>query len=156
LYDRDGEVEFFESAQTLGGILGEYHPAHLDYALRSFGLPASAAGKLATTAKAARTVGSILIECGAPKNIDYWSLDTEGSELAILKSFPFDDFSFGLLTVEHNWLPIREEIRAFLAERGYSRVANLGIDDCYARTDRAVAPAWKSKAWRRRHAGAGV
>jgi hypothetical protein len=37
-----------------------------------------------------------------PPVIDYWSLNTEGSEFAILKSFPFDEYSFRVLTVEHN------------------------------------------------------
>ena len=34
--------------------------------------------------------------------IDYWSLDTEGSELAILQGSGLENFELGVLTVEHN------------------------------------------------------
>ena len=83
--------------------------------------------------KAARTVGSVLRDCVAPPVIDYWSLDTEGSELAILKSFPFDEYDVRVLTVEHNGFPVREEIRRFLEGRGYRRVRELATDDGYVK-----------------------
>ena len=35
--------------------------------------------------------------------IDYWSLDTEGSELAILQGSGLENFELGVLTVEHNY-----------------------------------------------------
>ena len=35
--------------------------------------------------------------------MDYLSLDTEGSELDILKAFPYQDFRFNCITVEHNF-----------------------------------------------------
>ena len=52
-----------------------------------------------TAKKIARTLRSVLRECEAPPIIDYWSLDTEGSELTLLKSFPFDDYSFRVVTL---------------------------------------------------------
>ena len=106
LYHQDGEVEFLE-AGTLGGILAEYDPSLLEY-VRALGqAPTAADGTLLTTRILARTLGELLREFSAPRTIDYWSLDTEGSELAILKSFPFADYSFRVLTVEHNGLPVR-------------------------------------------------
>jgi hypothetical protein len=79
-------------------------------------------------------------------------LDTEGSELAILKSFPFDEYSFRVLTVEHNRLPARERIAAFLASQGYRRVRTLGLDDGYVQgRDAVTGSAWRSLAWRRRY-----
>ena len=149
LYDRDGDVKFLEKAYTLGGILDEYHPDHLRYAQRSFQLASGIDGEPATVSKRARTIRSVLRECGAPAVIDYWSLDTEGSELAILKSFPFDEFTFRVLTVEHNWLPVRDEIRVFLERRGYLRVLALGIDDCYVKGVRLNRSFWRSRAWSR-------
>ena len=131
LYDREGDVDFLENAKGLGGILDEYHPTHLQYAKRTFGLPEDSSGRPATVHKVARTVRSVLRECAAPAVIDYWSLDTEGSELAILKSFPFDEYSFRVLTVEHNRLPVRDQIKRFLESRGYRRIRALGIDDGY-------------------------
>jgi hypothetical protein len=147
LYDRDSDVEFFEKAYTLGGILNEYHPHHLQYAQRSFPRALNAEGRPATVSKSARTVRSVLRDCEAPSVIDYWSLDTEGSELAILKSFPFEEYTFRVLTVEHNWLPVRHEIKEFLERRGYLRVATLEIDDCYVKGVCFPRSLWRSRSW---------
>lgn len=133
LYSSDGEVDFLQDAQVLGGILGEYHPDHLREAVARYRLPLDARGKPFTVRAPARSIRSVLRECSAPPVIDYWSLDTEGSELALLESFPFDEYSFRVLTVEHNNFPVRERIRRFLADRGYARVRALGCDDCYAK-----------------------
>ena len=130
LYDRSGEVEFFEAAGVLGGILDEYDPNLLRQA-RSLVASQGGNGRPEAVTKPARTIGSILQEFGAPRVIDYWSLDTEGSELAILKSFPFHQYSVRLLTVEHNLSPSREKIRRFLEAHGYRRTRVLGIDDAY-------------------------
>jgi FkbM family methyltransferase len=150
LYERDGEVDFVEQANTLGGILDEYHPGLLHYAMSALRIPQNATGRPVTIQKAARTVRSVLNACGAPPVIDYWSLDTEGSEFTILKSFPFDEYSFRVLTVEHNWLPVREQIRAFLELRGYRWVKALEIDDCYVLGAQSSPLAWRSSVWSRR------
>jgi FkbM family methyltransferase len=55
----------------------------------------------------------------APRTIDYLSIDTEGSEYEILKNFPFDQWEVRLLTVEHNFTPMRQSIRELLAAKGY-------------------------------------
>jgi hypothetical protein len=149
LYDREGTVDFVEKANVLGGILDEYHPMHLQYAKATFHVPEDANGRPNTVRKQARTVRSVLRECDAPRVIDYWSLDTEGSELAILKDFPFDEYSFRVLTVEHNWLPVRDEIRAFLESRGYRRLKALAVDDCYVKRGNSHRPSWRSNAWPR-------
>jgi FkbM family methyltransferase len=148
LYDREGDVNFLANAFTLGGILDEYHPHHLKYAQRSFELASNVNGTPATVLKQARTIRSVLKECRAPSVIDYWSLDTEGSELSILKSFPFDEYAFRVLTVEHNWLPVRQEIKAFLESRGYMVVATFGIDDCYVKGVTLPQRSWRSPVWR--------
>jgi len=150
LYDREDEVEFVEGANVLGGILAEYDPSLLRHAKATFRLPEDAGGRPPTVRKTARTIRSVLQEFGAPQVIDYWSLDTEGSELTILKSFPFDEYAFRVLTVEHNRFPIRESIREFLEPRGYRRIRAIEIDDGYVREDLLGHPSWRSGAWRRR------
>lgn len=149
IFDRDDEVEFLE-AGTLGGILESYDPSHLAFVRATGQAPTAIDGTLNTTRKTARSLRSILRDCAAPATIDYWSLDTEGSELAILKSFPFDEFSFRILTVEHNFLPVRGEIRRFLASRGYRLARELIIDDVYLREDQPYPMFWNSAALRRR------
>ena len=66
----------------------------------------------------------------APKNIDYLSIDTEGSELEILENFPFEKWKIHLITVEHNFTPSREKIRKLLESKGYSGVESQW-DDWY-------------------------
>lgn len=60
----------------------------------------------------------------APEEIDYLSIDTEGSEYVILKYF-FDNpkhYSIKTITVEHNYMPEdRECIYALLTQNGYKR-----------------------------------
>lgn len=142
LYEREGPVDFLEAAGVFGGILQEYEPGHLRFA-RSVAGPA-------IVCKEARTPESVLREAGAPAVIDYWSLDTEGSELAILRSFPFGRYRFRVLTVEHNGNgQVREELRRFLESRGYTRVRDLGIDDGYVSNGELPASAWRRSAWNR-------
>ena len=59
----------------------------------------------------------------APRRIDYMSIDTEGSEFAILNNFDFTDYEIALLTVEHNYIsPDRENIAALMAQNGFTRI----------------------------------
>ncbi|MFF5932138.1 hypothetical protein [Streptomyces sp. NPDC012508] len=92
LYDEPGDVDFVEDAGTVGGSLDEYHPALLDCARRVLG---TAPGLPPPTGADRR---SVLREYGVPPVVDYWSLDTEGAELVLLQSFPFDDFDVRVLT----------------------------------------------------------
>lgn len=55
----------------------------------------------------------------APKDIDYLSIDTEGSEYEILQAFPFEQWNIQLLTVEHNFTARRKDIRKLLEGHGY-------------------------------------
>jgi FkbM family methyltransferase len=131
LYDKEDYIDFLELGNDVGGIMVEYHPSHLDRAKASYNVKKDLYGNPKTVKKLTRTIEQVLKECNAPQTIDYWSLDTEGSELTILKSFPFDEYSFRVITVEHNHFPVREEIREFLEFKGYYRIKELGVDDCY-------------------------
>jgi FkbM family methyltransferase len=58
----------------------------------------------------------------APKNIDYLSIDTEGSEYEILKQFKFHEYKIRVITCEHNYSENREKIYDLLIHNGYKRV----------------------------------
>ncbi len=58
----------------------------------------------------------------APKYIDYLSIDTEGSEYEILKAFDFSQYTFGFISVEHNYSELRAKIHDLLVQEGYTRV----------------------------------
>ena len=55
LYDREGTVDFLETAHWLGGIVSEYHPAHLQHAKATFRVPEDASGRPLAVQKPART-----------------------------------------------------------------------------------------------------
>lgn len=58
----------------------------------------------------------------APRKIDYLSVDTEGSEYSILKSFNFEKHEISIITVEHAYIsPDRENIHSLLKSKGYVR-----------------------------------
>jgi FkbM family methyltransferase len=63
----------------------------------------------------------LLRKFGAPMQIDYLSIDTEGSEFDILENFDFREFQFSVITCEHNFTPMREKIFSLLTSNGYER-----------------------------------
>jgi len=70
-----------------------------------------------------RTVSleDLLDQYNAPKDIDYLSIDTEGSEFEILKAFNFKEYKFKIITVEHNNTNQRLLIHKLLTDNGYRR-----------------------------------
>jgi len=72
----------------------------------------------------------------APRKIDYLSIDTEGSELDILKAFDFDEYEIRLITIEHNHTEKRDEIYKFLLSKGYVRKFEKlsNVDDWYVKS----------------------
>lgn len=74
----------------------------------------------------------LLKQCNAPNFIEYLSLDTEGSELEILKSIDFDNYKFGIIHVEHNNVePRRSQMRELLISKGYKYNKQNQFDDEY-------------------------
>lgn len=65
------------------------------------------------------TLTDLLDYHNSPKEIDYLSIDTEGSEYEILKNHNFDKYSFKVITCEHNFAPQRKQIHDLLLAKGY-------------------------------------
>lgn len=78
------------------------------------------------------SLNDLLIRCDAPRDIDYVSIDTEGSEYEILSTFPLDDWNVRCFTIEHNNAPHRDSIRSLLESHGYRRT-EARWDDWYER-----------------------
>ena len=69
------------------------------------------------------SLNDLLDQHGAPPVIDYMSIDTEGSELLILRGFDFSVRKIRILTVEHNHdEATRQALYELLTKQGYSRV----------------------------------
>jgi FkbM family methyltransferase len=78
------------------------------------------------------TFNDLLEQFNAPSFVEYLSLDTEGSELEILKSVDFQKYTFGIIDVEHNFVePRRTKIRELLTSNGYEYIKENQWDDSY-------------------------
>lgn len=79
-----------------------------------------------------KTLNDILIDAKAPSFIEYLSVDTEGTELEILKSVDLKKYKFGIIDVEHNYEePRRSDIRKLLLDNGYELQLENKWDDRY-------------------------
>ena len=75
------------------------------------------------------------------KQIDYISIDTEGSEFEILKNFDFKKQQVEIFTIEHNFLDEkRAKIFKIMTENNYKRVFETlsHWDDWYVKKDNTV------------------
>jgi FkbM family methyltransferase len=123
---KSGETAEFIFADAFGGMaryasVDEHAERRRAYVLRDN------IGELMTT-----SLNDFLRGHHAPHDIDYLSIDTEGSEFEILSTFPFDEWNVRLLTVEHNFSPQRELINELLQRNGYKRI-DREWDDWYFR-----------------------
>ena len=74
----------------------------------------------------------ILDANNAPEFIEYLSIDIEGVELEVLKTFPFDRYKFGCISLEHNYEePRRTQIKDLLKSKGYTYIKQVKADDWF-------------------------
>src|SRR5262249_44273578 len=69
----------------------------------------------------------LLRKHGAPKRINYLSLDIEGAEWLAMKDFPFDEYSFECMTIERGSNDYFR-LRSLLLRGGY-RLVRVGRAD---------------------------
>ena len=83
------------------------------------------------------TIKDLFKKYKAPTVIDYLSIDTGGTELEIISSFPFKEYSFIALTIQHNaYMGVkhfrrRVEMRELLEKNGMSFCRESDCDDFY-------------------------
>ncbi len=114
VWSKSGErIEFNEVPERELSTIDRYSSKDAHLASRSLG-----------TVYPVETVSlnDLLAGSNAPKAIDYLSVDTEGSELDILKAFDFAKYDVRIITVEHNFTPDRDAIHGLLVSKGFSRV----------------------------------
>lgn len=56
-----------------------------------------------------------------PKVIDYFSLDVEGAESFVMSTFPFDKYTFRVLTIERP----KPDLQKLLKSKGYVYLQSL-------------------------------
>ena len=79
------------------------------------------------------SLNDLLERYNAPPQIDYLSIDTEGSELDILRNLDFEKYNFSVITIETHHNFDKEEKFDFLISKGYKRVMEdvSQIDDWF-------------------------
>jgi FkbM family methyltransferase len=80
------------------------------------------------------SLNDLLLQNKAPYNIGYLSIDTEGSELAILNSFDFSKHRIEIISVEHGYIEEkRKNLNSLLSKNGYKLKYKsiFGPDDIY-------------------------
>ena len=84
------------------------------------------------------SLNDLLFENSAPGYIDYISMDTEGSELQILKAFDFSRWQVGVWTIEHNFhRDNRQAIQDIMLSNNYCHVKSeqSQYDDWFVHSD---------------------
>jgi FkbM family methyltransferase len=83
------------------------------------------------------SLNDLLDKYHAPNRINYLSIDTEGSELEILRGFNFQKYKVDVITCEHNNTENRNAIFLLLTKNGYvKKYEELSqFDDWYVRSD---------------------
>ena len=68
------------------------------------------------------TLENIFEDYFETNEIDYLSIDTEGSEYEILKNFNFKKYKINVITVEHNYSINRVKLNKLLIQNGYTQI----------------------------------
>jgi FkbM family methyltransferase len=126
---RDGEtVRFLATDQPELGTMAAFAPEDSH---------AGARQKAETIEVTTVTLNTLLARHGAPKRIDFMSIDTEGSEYDILSAFDFSAYDVRLLAIEHNFTEAEGKLDALLARHGFERrFRKLSLfDGWYAKRD---------------------
>ena len=115
-----GRVQF-QLANALGGIVDEMddrHKARIQQEIRD-GKSWMKEDRVGQTVSVICQPLNTLLSQMNIRQVDFWSLDTEGSELSILKTVDFEAVQFGLLFIESNTQEHRNSVRAFMTSKGF-------------------------------------
>ena len=135
IYSETGQnLDFFVSKSGVLSTLEEFRQSDIS----------SMPGNTASRNKSGHTVkvstislNDVFIKYFNSKPIDFMSVDTEGSELLILKNFNFKEFGPKCVTVEHNFTNDQEKIDQLFFSNNYIRLFKkyTQFDAWYVRKD---------------------
>jgi len=124
----DGESKFLKvegPPEMLSGLLEYYDPRHLQRVDKEV---EERGGKKVIINMQVRKLQTIFKKYNL-KSIDFMSIDTEGSELEVLKSIDFDEVEIHAIAVENNYRD--NSICDFLTTKGFVLLRKLMGDDIY-------------------------
>jgi len=112
--------------EMLSGLIDSYDPKHLERISSSLVQKEEIEVELTTF--------NALLDQQGVNHVDYCSIDTEGSELEILKAIDFSTYSVDFFSIENNYGDT--EIRSFLESNGYDLVHSFhGYDELYKKSE---------------------
>lgn len=126
--DFEGETDFTfveGYANMLSGISNDYHETHMN---RLKGEVNHYGGSISTITVPVKKLQTILNEHKI-SDIDFCSIDTEGSEFNIVKSIDFDKTNIKVFIIENNYK--EKNIQDFLETKGYVLHSKLEWDDIF-------------------------
>lgn len=115
----------FVDTEMLSGLVEDYDPRHLeriDREIKQYG------GSKEEIEVACYDINKILQEHKI-NHVDFFTIDTEGNELNILKTIHFDAFDFDIFIVENNYET--NEINKLMSANGFKRIKKIGHDEVY-------------------------
>ncbi len=127
--DYEGVADFCEAEMPGYGMM--YSGLTKNYDLRHKALIEANAQKQKTYKVPVRRLSNILTEHSVNR-VDYMSIDTEGSELAIIKDLKQANIEVGFLSIENNYRDLN--LHRLVEEWGFTHINTFaGFDDLYRR-----------------------
>jgi FkbM family methyltransferase len=111
-------------AEMLSGILANYNSEHIKRIKREI---AQHGGRSEVIKIRCYSLTKLLLDHEI-NHVDYLSIDTEGGELAILRSIDFTRINIDIIEVENNY---NDPIQAYLESFGYKKIMTMGPDEIY-------------------------
>lgn len=110
----------------LSGLINKYDPRHVKRIAKEVKNPNNKGQKIIDIKT--KKLNTILDKYEV-KHIDYLSIDTEGSELDILKTLDFNKYYIDIVTIEDNYKD--KKIMDFFTSRNYTFISDVGCDKVF-------------------------
>jgi len=131
--ERYGEVEFLDISgwgKGLSGVVDNYDPQHLERIERELEHAENIGNRLI---RVPTLPLSSLLEKHNITHVDFCSIDTEGSELEVIKSIDFSTVTIDIFLIEDNYGDI--SVKRILEDHGYTLICKIGIDNVFLRNN---------------------
>tara|TARA_B100000809_G_scaffold46738_1_gene41152 strand:+ start:17418 stop:18077 length:660 start_codon:yes stop_codon:yes gene_type:complete len=115
----------FVDTEMLSGLVEDYDSRHLeriDREIKEYG------GSKEEIEVTCYDINKILTD-NQINQVDFFTIDTEGNELKILKTINFDQFDFDIFIVENNYET--DEMNDLMTANGFKRIKKIGHDEVY-------------------------
>jgi len=110
----------------LSGIIDSYNDEHKNRIKFELTNPQNKGSEIIKVKT--NTIKNILNPFGI-KNIDFCSIDVEGSEMKVLKSIDFSATFIKVIMIENNYSS--NNVNTFLLQKGYDFLKKIEVDDIY-------------------------